>query len=1267
MKFLLSASFAFSILASLLQPIASAQSVSPKPFSDTAQIVGNWSADQHLWTNGTLPVSSRNLADLEKWLDENAPNWTVVLMQNARQQRYQGRSGLNAVEHSLGEKLPNQTGFSKMLDSRVAQKNGAIFVLFLEERKFSYFSSDAMDFRRLGHRRWVGDLDKPAIRAMRNGGRIVDAVKDTISNIETKLTKAIAGEIAAKKRAEIERKRALEEVKLLSGKVMGEIDEALAFADEFRSRFPKLEGDLLEDNAPSWRANAKAVADFAVANQVKEAHELAGQTRSQLLDFRRNLQLWEKNAEAIARLEKRIEGMRGNYGVASVDGLAAQARDAFRSASENYLHGDSIYRQQLETGNRLVSQTESEFQSWQAAVAAEKKQQEARELTNKIALIVAGILFIVALIVANRMRRPAKLEAEDLLKSWKRQLKGKFDRLFELMDRTTILVGSSSEGENREFSGTTEELRKKAIREVDELFIMSSATDQVMDDVEKSVEPGSFWGGLVNLFSWTRYQRATELLTSKAIGFDRDQGLASIISPKNRELLGAEGDYKPFKMSFKRLIEIYDDKQTTARETVERLGAGIDGLPLKAEELTQKLSEISEGQLQTSEWAAEDHFFHLTNLGIKLIPAIESNLKSARKIGKKDPVAALEGPINIAIRQLKNGNWLAARIGMARHKFRENVEEKVATLESHGRRIRWVDELLNSLTSKSEALAELAVERDADQDLNEFGDSLIKAWGRIASCALISKGAENEIPEMIEKARRKVSGARISLSEKLNMPIKKILVEENLNPDDRLAAAGVELEAARSALNLGNNAVALGDVEDIEGLIDEVADLILQSRSTADHFKSWKTELTDRGETQKSKVQPTATLLEDLIQNYDSEVLRFSVRFGTEPLGQDSVRDSIKAAEGHLQSFDEALSNAASAFADGRLIEASGRSERAGNELDFATHQIALIEDQHAALKAAEAANQSRHSEYLEKVKALESQISDFRTMTKTVESHLVLSKYLGVVSKKFEVASPNPFEIKHDLDTSQRNLEAVEQSIATDWECFDSAENAIRKARRVLKQSDSLIQTAKTDNITESVDLTKAIQHHKNLTEFVEKADAYLKTEHGNWPGVEKEAADVAADALVVRGAIDHELQRANLAVVKIHEATNAISNLRGWRSSHGIRRDKSAGSFEFTEAQNALASGQYEQARQFAENSRAHADRALKLAEAREREAEAERRRAAAAAAAARRRAARAASFSSSSGSSFGSLIGGSGFSRSSFSSGSSGSSSGFSRSGW
>ncbi|MDC0276775.1 hypothetical protein OAL00_07560, partial [Verrucomicrobiales bacterium] len=407
--------------------------------------------------------------------------------------------------------------------------------------------------------------------------------------------------------------------------------------------------------------------------------------------------------------------------------------------------------------------------------------------------------------------------------------------------------------------------------------------------------------------------------------------------------------------------------------------------------------------------------------------------------------------------------------------------------------------------------------------------------------------------------------------------------------------------------------------------------------------------------------------LEDLIQNYDSEVLRFSVRFGTEPLGQDSVRDSIKAAEGHLQNFDEALSNAASAFADGRLIEASGRSERAGNELDFATHQIALIEDQHAALKAAEATNQSRHSEYLEKVKALESQISDFRTMTKTVESHLVLSKYLGVVAKKFEVASPNPFEINHDLDTSQRNLEAVEQSIATDWECFDSAENAIRKARRVLKQSDSLIQTAKTDNITDSVDLTKAIQHHKNLTEFVEKADAYLKTEHGNWPGVEKEAADVAADALVVRGAIDHELQRANLAVVKIHEATNAISHLRGWRSSHGIRRDKSAGSFEFTEAQNALASGQYEQARQFAENSRAHADRALKLAEARERKAEAERRRAAAAAAAARRRAARAASFSSSSGSSFGSSSGGSGFSSSSFSSGSSGSSSGFSRSGW
>ena len=45
------------------------------------------------------------LEELEDWLDQNGPSWTVVLMQHARGERYvasTGRryTGMDAVEHS---------------------------------------------------------------------------------------------------------------------------------------------------------------------------------------------------------------------------------------------------------------------------------------------------------------------------------------------------------------------------------------------------------------------------------------------------------------------------------------------------------------------------------------------------------------------------------------------------------------------------------------------------------------------------------------------------------------------------------------------------------------------------------------------------------------------------------------------------------------------------------------------------------------------------------------------------------------------------------------------------------------------------------------------------------------------------------------------------------------------------------------------------------------------------------------------------------------
>jgi len=72
------------------------------------------------------------------WLDDHAPNWTIILMQNADNESWQdSRShsyvGMDAVENATGRGLSNKTAFLSLTDSNTNSSNGAIFLLFLEE------------------------------------------------------------------------------------------------------------------------------------------------------------------------------------------------------------------------------------------------------------------------------------------------------------------------------------------------------------------------------------------------------------------------------------------------------------------------------------------------------------------------------------------------------------------------------------------------------------------------------------------------------------------------------------------------------------------------------------------------------------------------------------------------------------------------------------------------------------------------------------------------------------------------------------------------------------------------------------------------------------------------------------------------------------------------------------------------------------------------------------------------------------------------------
>ncbi len=176
-------------------------------FERAEDVAKQWAPGQQVYVKGNVNVAEQQLNDLAEWLQSNGPHWTVVLMETAEGEYFEGPDGtqhygMGAVEHALGYGLNNQTSIASLKHPVTQERDATIFILFLRERQFSYYSSEAQDKRGLGKSKWIGNLDKAAINAMRNGRRVVDAVKDTVKSITGGLDRKINNEILLRVRAQ---------------------------------------------------------------------------------------------------------------------------------------------------------------------------------------------------------------------------------------------------------------------------------------------------------------------------------------------------------------------------------------------------------------------------------------------------------------------------------------------------------------------------------------------------------------------------------------------------------------------------------------------------------------------------------------------------------------------------------------------------------------------------------------------------------------------------------------------------------------------------------------------------------------------------------------------------------------------------------------------------------------------------------------------------------------------------------------------------------
>ncbi|MDA7672340.1 hypothetical protein OAK89_03320 [Akkermansiaceae bacterium] len=361
---------------------------------------------------------------------------------------------MDAVEHAMGKGLPAGTTFGELKHPRTGESNGAFFILFLKDRKFSYYGSAAYERRGLSSKNWSGNLDRESKQAMRNGGRIVDAAKRTIKLIDDSLASRLRSE-EQRKLAKIREETALKVA--LAGWLTGlekEVDQAAEEHATFRERFSG-DGTTPSDAAyldvPEIRGLLHASSESLKANDVSQSRGLHDVAKDAVEKFYRDKERFQQNGPILEALSGRLK-LRSELDASQATSDIESAKGFYSKGSRRYAAllrsaQDAEFRL-IEAKNRATAEAERRERS-----AAKKARDREVGLTTAGGVGATGLGL--GIFFGNRGRRKLKVLAEAQLKKRKEEMGTMVDRLFALMDRLSIVVGPADQLDARGYQGET--------------------------------------------------------------------------------------------------------------------------------------------------------------------------------------------------------------------------------------------------------------------------------------------------------------------------------------------------------------------------------------------------------------------------------------------------------------------------------------------------------------------------------------------------------------------------------------------------------------------------------------------------------------------------------------------------------------------------------------------------------------------------------------------------------------------------------------------
>lgn len=1254
--------------------------------STAKSVVNIWQEHQRLYVKGDVGVGSQQLDALEVWLDEHAPHWTVVLTETAAGEEYTDAdgaryTGMDAVDMALGKGLANRTGFGSLTHPKTGERDAAFFVLYLKERKFSYFASDAQDNRRLGEDYWEGNLDAPAIAAMRSGGRVVDAVKDTILNINRRLDQRIASEFAERERralaeaADREKRAAAERAARARAEVeaKGNFDDAARalslleqkLGDFLRSR-TGMSGDLASSDLAQFQAELAAARVANESGNFPGAARMAADARDRIQAQIRLLEKHESDAAEITRLSSAITSAakRPHSSAAKADLRAAQ-HELARARAEHE-RGDSSYAVYLANCQNALAKAES------AIGAAARTASLVRGFVLVIVTGSAGTLLIIGLLL-NRRRKPDMDSATQLLRDWERALGEKNVALFQLRDRMGSVLGRSADVMKARFRGETLSLAQEIVRDLDELFIMSACAGRVLGEAQALIQPLRKSRRLQNLVSASAYRAAVKRLRDEPVVFRPEEALELVVRGPRTErdtLIGELESYSPFTMSFEDLIKTFNERARHALELLDQVETSLIQAGTRLEAVQKSINAVRRRERVVADAAAVDRLFPLTTVFNELVPAAQGSLDQAVEISITDAVGALRTHGAEAEQRARDASALVEWAASFREKLLPEMHAAAKTLQEAGVSSAWIEDAVRDLSEGAEAVSRNALQGDASESMAALRTDAQQLAARVQQALVLDKERRETAAKTIADASALIASARKEIGAELRQDPTLILREEDADPSEAMEKASQQIAAAKAALERGDVVGARESLGAVVQLSQGATELVNETRQALAAYQSTLAERQADNERLTRLLPEHGQILAKLQGEYAPSVMLLGEGDPTHPNANGTVQDNLEETRAHLKAAQACIDGAVKAYGAAGLLRTADLFRQAQALQEMAAVRLQEIREKEERLTQAEQNNASLRAQLEDRLHQLAALAEHPQVMAPTLDLIQSQSAKLAQLQESMRAACPDPFGIAAQLQEMDAALNLISQRIQSDRELFAEADRSLRSASAQLDRALELASQAARDQVPDSPEIIQARSALDQLAPRLASSKQDLQRPHNDWTHLAAESEAIAAEASRLGATLAGELREAEAAVAALTSATAALRQVGMWTGAHGVAIASNPGAAELAMARAQIHRGDYRAGQQAAELARRAAEQAIALAQAevqrrqREEQERLERqRRQRMAMEAARRQSA------SRSSSGFGGISGGrSGFSsgsgarRSSFSSGS-----GARRSGW